>query len=112
MRGYKRPRYRLGIPFTTAPNRLQRESTIARPDQVRVTDITYIRTHEGWLYLTVVVDLYSRTVVGWSMKATMATELVLDALMMAVWRRRPKTPVVIHSDQGSQGAFNRSSQHL
>jgi putative transposase len=110
VRGYKRPRYRLGMPATTAPNRLQREFTVARPDQVWVTDITYTRTHEGWLYLTVVIDLYSRAVVGWSMKATMATELVLDALMMAVWRRRPKAPVMIHSDQGSQFGsddFNR-----
>lgn len=80
------------------------------PDQVWVTDITYIRTYEGWLYLTVVIDLYSRMVVGWSMNATMATELVLDALMMAVWRRRPKMSVMIHSDQGSQFGsddFNR-----
>ena len=106
VRGYKRPRYRVGMPATTAPNRLQREFTVAQPDQVWVTDITYIRTHEGWLYLTVVLDLHSRAVVGWSMKATMATELVLDALMMAVWRRRPKTPVIIHSDQGSPGACN------
>ena len=110
VRGYKRPRYRAGRPATTAPNRLQREFTVAQPDRVWVTDITYIRTHEGWLYLTVVIDLYSRAVVGWSMKSTMATELVLDALMMAVWRRRPKTAVMIHSDQGSQFGsddFNR-----
>ena len=110
VRGYKRPRYKVGMPATTAPNRLQREFTVAQPDQVWVTDITYIRTHEGWLYLTVVIDLYSRAVVGWSMNSTMATELVLDAMMMAVWRRRPKTPVMIHSDQGSQFGsddFNR-----
>jgi putative transposase len=110
VRGYKRPRYKIGMPSTTAPNLLQREFTVAHPDQVWVTDITYIRTYEGWLYLTVVIDLYSRAVVGWSMKSTMATELVLDALMMAVWRRRPKTPVMIHSDQGSQfgsDEFNR-----
>ena len=113
VRGYKRQRYRLGMPATTAPNRLQRECTVAQPDQVLGTDITYIRTHEGWLYLTVVSDLYSRAVVGWSMKATMATELVLDAMMMAVWRRRPKAPVMIHSDQGSQFGsddFNRWCQ--
>ena len=91
VRGYKRPRYRAGRPATTAPNRLQREFTVAQPDRVWVTDITYIRTHEGWLYLTVVIDLYSRSVVGWSMNSTMATALVLDALMMALWRRRPKT---------------------
>lgn len=110
MGGYKRPRYRVGMPATTAPNLLQREFTVAQPDQVWVTDITYIRTYEGWLYLTVVIDLYSRAVVGWSMKSTMATELVRDALMMAVWRRRPKNPVMIHSDQGSQfgsDEFNR-----
>jgi putative transposase len=110
VRGYKRPRYKVGTPATTAPNRLQREFTVAQPDQVWVTDITYIRTYEGWLYLTVVIDLYSRRVVGWSMASNMATELVLDALMMAVWRRRPKTPVMIHSDQGSQFGsddFNR-----
>ncbi len=102
VRGYKRPRYRVGLPATTAPNRLQRGFTVALPNQVWVTDITYIRTHEGWLYLTAVIDLYSRMVVGWSMNSTMATELVLDALTMAVWRRRPKTPVMKHCDQGSQ----------
>jgi putative transposase len=57
VRGYKRPRYRVGMPATTAPNLLQREFTVAQPDQVWVTDITYIRTHEGWLYLAVVLDL-------------------------------------------------------
>ena len=115
VRGYKRPRYKAGKPAATAPNRLQREFTVALPDQVWVTDITYIRTYEGWLYLTVVIDLYSRMVVGWSMNATMATELVLDALMMAVWRRRPKRSVMIHSDQGSQFGsddFNRFRLHI
>ena len=102
VRGYKRPRYRVGLPATAAPNRLQREFTVTLPNQVWVTDITYIRTHEGWLYLTAVIDLYSRMVVGWSMNSSMATELVLDALTMAVWRRRPTGPVMIHSDQGSQ----------
>ena len=110
VRGYKRPRYRAGKPGVAAPNRLQRQFTVGQPDQVWVTDITYIRTYEGWLYLAVVIDLYSRKVVGWSMKPRMATELVLDALTMAVWRRRPKAEVIIHSDQGSQFAsddFNR-----
>jgi len=92
------------MPASTAPNRLQREFTVEQPDQVGVTDITYIRTHEGWLYLTVGIDLYSRAVVGWSMNSTMATELVLDAMMMAVWRRRPSTPVMIHSDSKNTGA--------
>lgn len=110
VRGYKRPRYKVGMPATTAPNLLQREFTVTQPDQVWVTDITYIRTYQGWLYLAVVIGLYSRRVVGWAMDSHMATELVLDALMMAVWRRRPNAHVMIHSDQGSQFGsddFNR-----
>ncbi len=67
-----------------------------------MTDITYIRTWEGWLYLAVVMDLYSRLVVGWSMGSALARGLVLDALLMSVWRRRPKEKVIVHSDQGSQ----------
>ena len=62
----------------------------------------YVRTHEGWLYLAVVIDLFSRLVVGWSMKSRITTDLVLDALLMALWRRNPKNKVLIHSDQGSQ----------
>lgn len=85
-----------------APHRLEREFTQDKPDQAWVTDITSIRTHERWLYLAVVIDLFSRSVVGWSMKSTIANELALDALMMAVWRRRPRGSVIIHSDQGSQ----------
>lgn len=73
-RGYKRPRYKVGLAATTAPNRLQREFTVALPDRVWVTDITYTRTHEGWLYLAAVIDLYSRMVVGWLMNSTMTTE--------------------------------------
>jgi len=63
-----------------------------------VTDITYIRTWQGWLYLAVVLDLHSGAVVGWSMKPTIAKELVLDALMMAVWRRKPNQEVIVQSD--------------
>lgn len=110
--GYRRrPGMRGGKPAVVAPNHLQRQFTVAQPNQSWVTDITYIRTHEGWLYLAVVVDLFSRQVVGWSMGSRIDTGLVLDALVMALWRRRPKQPVTVHSDQGSQGAFNRSSQH-
>jgi putative transposase len=101
-RGYRRPRHISGKPSSAAPNRLQQQFTVAQPDSAWVTDITYVRTYEGWLYLAVVIDLYSRTVVGWSMKPTMATEIVLDALLMAVWRRKPKHSIIIHSDQGSQ----------
>ena len=75
---------------------------MSTPDTSWVTDITYIRTWQGWLYLAVVLDLYSRKVIGWSMKPTLAKDIVLDALLMAVWRRRPNEPVIIHSDQGSQ----------
>lgn len=67
-----------------------------------VTDITYIITHEGWLYLAVVLDLFSRQVVGWSMNSRMDRELAINALLMAVWRRNPTSPVIVHSDQGSQ----------
>jgi len=72
------------------------------PNDAWVTDITHIRTHEGWLYLAVVVDLFSRKVVGWSMQSRITKELVLNALLMAVWRRNPQSKVMVHSDQGSQ----------
>ncbi len=90
------------------------ELTMSNCDQhlqidAEVTVITYIRTHEGWLYLTVVIDLYSRAVVGWSMNSTMATELVLDAMMIAVWRRRPKASVMNHSDQGTSSVVMTST---
>lgn len=102
LRGYKAPRIIRGRPSIIAPNTLDREFTVDLPDKAWVTDITYIRTWQGWLYLAVVVDLYSRRVVGWSMKPSLAREIVLDALMMAVWRRKPQQRVIIHSDQGSQ----------
>ena len=95
-------RYRIGRPSLVSPNQLKRQFTHDAPDQAWVTDITYIRTHEGWLYLAVVIDLHSRLLVGWSMQARMETRLVLDALTMAVWRRKPKNGLIIHSDQGSQ----------
>jgi putative transposase len=100
--GYKRPRPLGGKPATVAPNLLKQQFETARPNEAWVTDITYIRTWQGWLYLAVVIDLHSRVVVGWSMKPTLARTVVLDALLMAVWRRKPTDPVVVHSDQGSQ----------
>ena len=102
LRGYKAPRRIVGRPSIIAPNRLQRQFTVDAPDRAWVTDITYLRTWQGWLYLAVVLDLYSRKVIGWSMKPTLARELVLDALLMAVWRRKPAQPLIVHSDQGSQ----------
>ncbi|HFG9348897.1 TPA: IS3 family transposase [Salmonella enterica subsp. enterica serovar Birkenhead] len=102
VRGYKAPRRIAGRPSVVVPNRVQRQFTVVRANQVWVTDITYIRTWQGWLYLAVVIDLFARNVVGWSMKPTLSRELALDALMMAVWRRKPDGEVVVHSDQGSQ----------
>ena len=85
-----------------ALNRLQRQFNPEAPDEYWVTDITYIRTHEGWLYLTVVVDLFSRNVIGWSMQPRITKDIVLNALLMAIWRRNPLKQVLVHSDQGSQ----------
>jgi putative transposase len=101
--GYKRhPVFYRGSERNTAPNTLNREFIVPEPDQVWVTDFTYIRTKEGWLYVTVVVDLFSRLVVGWSMRSRATAESVIDALLMAVWRRRPTKRVLVHSDQGAQ----------
>jgi len=100
--GYKIPRGPYGRPSIITPNKLQREFTVEQPNRAWVTDITYIRTWQGWLYLAVVMDLFGRKVVGWSMKPTLARDLVLDAILMAVWRRKPKQQVLIHSDQGTQ----------
>jgi putative transposase len=100
--GYRRPRHRSGPASVLAPNRLQRKFEVANPNDTWVTDITHIRTHQGWLYLAVVIDLYSRKVVGWSMHSRIKKELVLNALLMAVWRRKPGSLVTVHSDQGSQ----------
>ena len=101
LHGYRAPRYARGHTSLLTPNTLQRGFTVQRPNTAWVTDITYVRTWEGWLYLAVVIDLYSRRIVGWSTKPTMARELVLDAILMAVRRRKPKH-ALIHSDQGSQ----------
>lgn len=101
LHGYRSPRYVRGHTSLLTPNTLQRGFTVQRPNQAWVTDITYVRTWEGWLYLAIVMDLYSRRIVGWSTKPTMARELVLDAILMAVRRRKP-THTLIHSDQGSQ----------
>ena len=101
-RGYKRRAYYGGKPAVAAPNLLERDFSADKPNQTWVTDITYVRTYEGWLYLGVVMDLYSRQIVGWSMQSRITTSVVMDALTMALWRRRPKEEVVVHSDQGVQ----------
>ena len=101
--GYRKPRYKgTGKIAVLAANRLNREFDVCGPNEAWVTDITYIRTLEGWLFLAVVLDLFSRQVVGWSMQPRMHADIVLNALLMAVWRRKPKGEVLVHSDQGSQ----------
>jgi putative transposase len=87
-----------------APNLLEREFTVATPNTVYVGDITYIPTREGWLYLAVVVDLFSRAVVGWAMGSRMTADLVNDAMLMAIWKRKPAKGLIFHSDRGSQYA--------
>ncbi len=107
-----RPRWRPKFIATThsrhdlpvAPNVLQRQFDVSQPDRAWVSDITYIRTGAGWLYLAVVLDLYSRRVVGWSMAPSMPAALVVSALEMALQQRRPAPGLVLHSDRGSQYA--------
>jgi putative transposase len=101
LHGYRTRHYSATKPSVLIPNILQRNFDVAKPNKAWVTDITYIRTWQGWLYLAVVMDLFSRKIVGWSARPTIGRELVLDAVMMAVKRRRPHG-TVIHSDQGSQ----------
>jgi putative transposase len=110
-----RPRRR-GLPkddgerlaLVVAPNVLDRQFTATRPNQRWIADFTYIWTAEGWLYVAGVIDLFSRRVVGWSMKAEMTAQLVTDALIMAIWRRGKPDALLHHSDQGSQ----YTSQHF
>ena len=85
-----------------AANLLNRQFEVQEPDKVYVSDITYIWTREGWLYLAVILDLFSRQVVGWSLNNRMSKKLIMDALLMAIWRRRPVLGLIFHSDRGSQ----------
>ena len=85
-----------------APNTLDRQFTAERPNQKWIADFTYVWTAEGWLYVAAVIDLFSRRVVGWSMKADMTAQLVADALVMAIWRRGKPNALLHHSDRGSQ----------
>jgi putative transposase len=95
-----------------AANVLDREFVAAAPNQRWVADFTYLWTDEGWLYVAVVLDLYSRLVVGWSMQSSMAAQLVSDAMLMAIWRRRPAAELLHHSDQGSQYSSDQFQQLL
>jgi len=85
-----------------APNLLNRDFVADRPDQKWLTDITYIPTQEGWLYLAAVLDLYARRIVGWAMSDRMTSDLTIDALQMAIRQRQPQLALLHHSDQGSQ----------
>jgi putative transposase len=87
-----------------APNLLQRNFAASFPNQYWVGDITYIPTDEGWLYLATVIDLYSRKIIGWSMSSSLKADLVNNALLMAIWRRKPPKGLIWHTDQGSQYA--------
>lgn len=93
-----------GHDLPVMPNRLEQDFTATAANQKWVSDITYVWTEEGWLYLAVVLDLYSRAVVGWAMAERMTRDLVIAALTMAIWRRRPGPGLIVHSDRGSQYA--------
>lgn len=100
--GRRKPKAKAGALSVVSPNHLQQQFNVEHPEKAWVTDITYIRTHEGWLFLAVVLDFFSRRVIGWAMLPRMERDLVIRALLLAVWRRKPKERVIIHSDQGSQ----------
>ena len=85
-------------PSVVFDNTLDGQFDVEAPNKVWVTDITYIKTHEGFSYLAVVIDLFSRRIVGWAMQSRQPTDLVLQALLMAVWRRKPTRKVLVHSD--------------
>jgi len=94
----RRPGSHGGKPSLVVDDTLDRQFDVDAPDRIWITDITYIRTLEGFAYLAVVIDLYSRRVVGWSMQSRQTTDVLLQALLMAVWRRKPKHRELIHTD--------------
>lgn len=100
--GYKRRYIKGGKPANVAANVLDRNFSPEEPNKAWVSDITYVRTYEGFLYVATVLDLFSRRIVGWSMDKNIDRHLVINALLMAVRRRQPTEPVLVHSDQGSQ----------
>jgi putative transposase len=108
----RRGKTTISVPgIRTAPDLVERDFNPTAINRLWAADITYIRTWEGWLYLASVMDLYSRRIVGWALADHLRAELVVDALEMAVARRRPDAGLVHHSDQGSQPRFNGSLQH-
>ena len=102
---------------TIAPrplDRVNRQFKADRPNQLWVSDFTYVSTWQGWLYVAFVIDVFARRIVGWRVSSSMTTDFVLDALEQALYARQPSEDgtLIHHSDRGSQGVFNRSSQHL
>lgn len=95
-----------------APNLLNRDFNTSRPNQAWVSDITYIPTLQGWLYLATIIDLYSRKVVGWAMSERLGKEIVISAIKMAIKNRRPSTGLIVHSDRGVQYASNEFQKIL
>jgi putative transposase len=98
--------------YSVAPNLVNRKFNVDAPDKLWTTDITYLWTMEGWLYLAVVLDLFSRQVVGWAMDKHMRVQLALDALAMAYWRRKPAPGLIHHSDRGIQYACDQYRRQL
>ncbi len=103
---------RIGVRPATVRNHLERDFEAFEPNTKWVTDITYIRTAQGWLYLCVVLDLYNKRVVGWSMSDIQDRQMVLKAVLMALWQRPNKAPVVLHSDRGTQFTSSEYQQFL
>jgi len=101
-----------GTPPAGIRNHLERDFTATAPNTKWVTDITYVRTAEHWLYLCVVLDLYSGLVVGWSMSARQDCQLVVQAVLMAIWQRPTRTLVILHSDRGCQFTSDEYQQFL
>ncbi len=110
LHGYRIRRWSVGKPAVLIPNLLQRRFTVTRPNRAWVTDITYIRTWQGWLYLAVVMDLFSRKIVGWAARPTIHRELVLDAVLMAVRARRPRR-ALIHARTPCPAAARRGPRN-
>lgn len=100
--GYRRrPGRDEGRPPVASPNHLELRVNVTEPNKVWVTDMTDIRSYEGWFFLAVVLNLFSRQVIGWSVKPQVTSDLAIDALLMAVWLRKSKQEVMIHSGRGS-----------
>ena len=102
--GYKRRYFKSPVTSVMADNHPQQQFVVCEPDEAWVADITYIKMCEAWLYLAVVVDLFSRKIIGWSMQSTMTADIVIKAMRMAILRRPQATGFLVHTDQVSQHA--------